>query len=454
MPRAASEGHYAKEQILCKDRLIYGSRRGRFPVALGSARACGPGERALDYGRGDGPSPAMLTGEPGEGVPRVAVVCDLREEGWHSMNLVADMLLEGLCAEHAGAVAATRVCPPMRRRLSRAGAAAGPLFNADRLLNRFWDYPRHAGRLARRFDLFHVVDHSYAQLVHRLPPRRTVVTCHDLDTFRCLLDPEGEPRPAAFRAMARRVLSGFRRAARVACDSRATRDELLAHGLFAPENLAVIPNGVHPAFNVADDPAAGREAERLLGPADAGAVELLHVGSTIPRKRVDVLLEVFARVRARHPRARLVRVGGDFTAAQAARAGRLGLGGAVVVLPHLDPRVLAAVYRRAALVLLPSEREGFGLPVVEALACRAHVVASDLAVLREVGGGAATFCPVGDLDAWAATVLRLVGERGEGREAWAARLAAGPRHASRFTWRAYAAGVVELYREVLCESAS
>jgi glycosyltransferase involved in cell wall biosynthesis len=386
--------------------------------------------------------------------PRVAVVCDLREENWFSMNLVADMLLEGLRGDHAGALAAERVCPPMRRRFSRAGWARGRRFNADRLLNRFWDYPRSVRRRRSEFDLFHVVDHSYAQLVHQLPAERTVVTCHDLDTFRCLLEPEGERRSRAFRLMTRRVLEGFRRAARVACDSAATRDELLAHGLLPPERLTVIPNGVHPAFTRAPDAAADAEAARLLGGRDAGAVELLHVGSTIARKRVDVLLRVFAEVRRRLPGARLVRVGGEFTPGQAALAEKLKLRDALTLLPPLETPVLAAVYRRAALVLQPSEREGFGLPVVEALACGTHVVASGLPVLREVGGRAATYCPVGDVGAWAEAVVRLARER-EGEPAlWAERRAAGVEQASKFTWGEYVAQTVALYAEVLEQAGS
>ena len=313
---------------------------------------------------------------------RVAVVADLREEQWFSMNLVADMLLEGLRRDHGQTVSAERVCPPMRRRFSRAGDSNGARFNADRLLNRFLDYPRQLRRVRGEFDLFHVVDHSYSQLLHELPPGRTVVTCHDLDTFRCLLDPASEPRPAPFRLMMRRVLEGFRKAARVACDSAATRDELLGHGLFPSERVAVIPNGVHPAFNAAADCEAAREADReaarLLGEREDGACDLLHVGSTIARKRVDVLLETFAAVRRELPRARLVRVGGELSPAQRAHAEELKVSGAVVVLPYLGTEVLAAVYRRAALVLQPSEREGFGLPVVEALACGTHVVATDL----------------------------------------------------------------------------
>ena len=78
----------------------------------------------------------------------------------------------------------------------------------------------------------------------------------------------------------------------------------------------------------------------------------------------------------------------------------LGLTDAIVVLPMLDRATLAAVYRRSALLLMPSEREGFGLPVLEALACGTPVVASDIEALREVGGFAASYCPVEGIEDW------------------------------------------------------
>ena len=88
-------------------------------------------------------------------------------------------------------------------------------FNIDRVLNRLWDYPQHVGAINDSTDVFHVIDHSYSQLVHRLPPGRTVVTCHDLDTFRSVLRPADERRPWLFSAMTRHALAGLRRATRV-----------------------------------------------------------------------------------------------------------------------------------------------------------------------------------------------------------------------------------------------
>src|SRR6185437_5960576 len=111
--------------------------------------------------------------------------------------------------------------------------------------------------------------------------------------------------------------------------------------------------------------AADAEAERLVGRFDPDAPpDLLHVGSNISRKRIDVLLATFAAVRGVLPGSRLIKVGGALTADQERRARELDVADAVRVLPFLCRATLAAVYRRAALVLQPSEAEGFGLPAV------------------------------------------------------------------------------------------
>ena len=379
---------------------------------------------------------------------RVAVVCDLREENWPSMDLVADSVLRELGNGHFESVSATRILPAMRRRLTNNGDASGKRFNADRLLNRFRDYPRTLRKVSNDFDVFHIVDHSYAQLVHELPAERTVVTCHDLDTFRCLIEPEKERRSPLFKAMARRVMKGMQRAARLTCDSAATRDAILTHKIVEPDRLVVIPNGVHPAFSSASDLSQDAEIAKLLGPVDETTIDFLHVGSTIERKRIDTLLKVFAEVRKEFSRARLIRAGGSFTSEQSALAAQLGIADSIVVVPHLDTAQLAAVYRRAALLLLTSEREGFGLPVIEAMASGTPVVASDLPVLREVAENAATFVPFADIEAWRKALVELINERATDSVAWERRVESGIRQSAKFSWAEYARRMVDVYREV------
>ena len=346
--------------------------------------------------------------------PRVAIVADLREEQWHSMDLVADVLINSLETGHDRAVDPFRLCPPMVRRLTRVPrfGQRALLNTTDRVINRYWDYPRWLRGQIDRFDLFHIVDHSYAHLASTLPAGRSIVMCHDVDAFAGVLPGAASPS-AVSRAMGRRLLAGLRAAARVVCGSRATRDALLAHGLVDESRAVVVPYALHPAFAPEPDWPAEAEAVRWCGPCADGTLDILHVGSTIPRKRIDVLLETFAAVRRRHPAARLLRVGGPLTAGQVQQAERLGVAGAIVSLPFLDRRTLAAVYRRAVLVLQPSEREGFGLPVAEALACGTPVVASDIPSMREAGGSAATYCRAADLDAWTAAVHALIDEHGD-----------------------------------------
>lgn len=377
----------------------------------------------------------------------------MTEERWHSIDLVAEMLQAEFATHHADRYRLHEFRRAERTRLGAVAAVlgSGTSRNADRLVNRFWDYPRALRRTGRSFDLYHLVEQSYGQVVRALPADRTILSCHDLDTFRCVLDPARDPRPRWYRAMASWQMAGLRTAARVICDSHTVADELRAYAVVDPARIRVAWHGVAPAYLAVPDQVAMSEADRLLGPSRADRVDLLHVGSTVARKRIDVLLRVLHRVRQEDPRVRLVRVGGPLTPPQQALATMLGVQDAVVTLPHLERTTLAAVYHRAAIVLQPSEAEGFGLPVVEAMACGCVIVCSDLPVLREVGGVAVEFAPVGDADAWAARVLSLVREREGDPARWVGRVATSRAAGARFTWAESARQTSAIYDEVLAE---
>jgi len=365
------------------------------------------------------------------------------------MDLVAEMLLLNLKAPDLRVVDPTELRPAMVRRVTRLPIVPGRLAEtADRIVNRVWDYPRWLAMRCDDFDVFHVVDHSYANLVHALPANRTIVTCHDLDAFAGAL-PGTHGGTLVSRALAHRLLEGLQAAARIVCVSEAGRDELIAHDIVDASRVTVIPNGVHPTCTHRPDPRADRELEELLGPASPTTLELLHVGSTIARKRIDVLLESVASLKRLWPHLRLIRVGDTFTSAQERQINQLGLRESVTVLPFVDRRVLAAVYRRATLLLQPSEREGFGLPVAEAMASGTPVVASRIPALVEVGGQAATYCPVGDVRAWVATISELLDERASSSEDWQQRCTASLAQARRFSWREHARRMTVLYRDLL-----
>jgi glycosyltransferase involved in cell wall biosynthesis len=373
---------------------------------------------------------------------RLAVLTDFPDEGWPSMDLCGEMLLAHLPREGPLAWDSARLCPPFRRlaaglpALVRRNAA----FNADRLFNRFVLFPRYARRAVPRFDRFHVADHTYAQLVHALPAGRAGVYCHDLDAFRCLLDPAGDPRPRWFIALARRILAGLQKAAVVFHSTLAIGEQIHRAGLIDPDRLVLAPYGVSVEFAPISPPIPIDLP--WLAELD-GRPWVLHVGSCIPRKRVDVLLDIVAAVREMVPDARLVKVGGDWSAEHRDRIARLGLTGSITHIHDLSRPELAEVYRRASAVLVTSEAEGFGLPVIEALACGAAVVASGIPALREAGGPAVVYAPVGDVVMWATAVSKILTDPAAAppsfeRLAWA----------ERFSWTAHAETIARAYHRL------
>ncbi len=258
-----------------------------------------------------------------------------------------------------------------------------------------------------------------------LPPTwraRGVVTVHDLTYLR-----HPETVTPAVLAYAHLVPDSLRRAARVVTVSAAVRDEVCAEYALDPAGVVVAPNGVDSAWSQASPPSAGDRAR--LGLPER---YLLFVGNVEPRKGLPVLVRAHAAARAADPDVpALVVVGprgwGDAWGDEQPdprHVLRLGF------LPDAD---LRRVVRGATAVCLPSRYEGFGLPVLEGLACGRRVLASDLAAHREVAGGLATLLPLGDVDAWSHALV-AASRTGEPDDAEARQA-----HARTFTWRRSAA---------------
>jgi glycosyltransferase involved in cell wall biosynthesis len=379
--------------------------------------------------------PTSIAG-PARTKPRLAILSDYLEENWVSMEIVADMLADALKQHCSDRCDVTQIRPEFRRRFSSLLATNKFANNFDRLLNRHYDYLQYLKEIVPNYDYFHIADHSYAALAHVLPPERTGVLCHDLDAFRSILNPPQERRPLWYRMMAKRILAGMRKAAVVFYHTDEVARELLEHQLVEPSRLKKAPPGVSPEYK----PTPPESGESAVLDNVRGRPYLLHVGSCVPRKRIDVLLNVFAAVRTNFPELLLVKVGGDFTGEHQAIIDRFVLEPSIVHMQGLDRESLATLYRNAKLVLQTSDAEGFGLPVIEALACGAVMVASDIAVLREVGSTSTIYAPAGDVAGWISVVQRLLSDPSSApprdqRLAWV----------SQFSWENQARIILDTY---------
>ena len=158
------------------------------------------------------------------------------------MDLVAEILMLGLRTPKTRIVDATQIRPSMVRRLTRLPGVGrlSPATTADRIINRVWDYRRMLSMQADDFDLFHIVDHSYAHLVTVLPPDRSLVMCHDVDAFAGVL-PGTEGQSIVGKLLGERLLAGLVLARKIVCGSHATRDALLASQILEPSRVTVSP---------------------------------------------------------------------------------------------------------------------------------------------------------------------------------------------------------------------
>ncbi|MEE3717743.1 glycosyltransferase [Tumidithrix elongata RA019] len=313
-----------------------------------------------------------------------------------------------------------------------------PIRTLDIMFNHFWVYPQALKKVRRHFRYFHICDHSYANLVHDLPAERTGVFCHDLDAFRSLLEPEKYRRGWHYNVGQKHVLTGMQKAKFVFYTTQEVRQEIERYQLIDPSKLIQAPLGIAAEFNAI----ASQVPSKALD-AVGKSPYLLSISSNQIRKRLDILLQIFAGIHERFPELKLVRVGAEWTPQIQKLIQSLGIETSIIRLQGLERNDLAALYRQATITLVTSESEGFGLPVIEALACGSPVVASDIPVLREVGGSAVTFCPLTHISDWVTTLEKHLQDPSV-QPSKAERLG----QAAKYSWAAHAKTISEAYEQL------
>jgi glycosyltransferase involved in cell wall biosynthesis len=341
--------------------------------------------------------------------------------------------LAGALVQQAPPGASVRGWTAWHRRVTaaRIPGAAGPsrLPLPRRPLTLAWEHGR--GPAPRGADVLHAP-------TPLAPPRGRVplvVTVHDAVPW---THPETlTPRGVSWHRSV--IARAARSADAIVVPTAAVREELARH-VELRRPAVVVGEGVSADLVPGAD--ADVRAARLGLPAGEYLVTLATIE---PRKGLDVLLSALAA--RRMPDVPLLVVGqaGWGAVDVAARAAELGVSHRVRLMGRLPDEDLAVVLARATVLVSPSRAEGFGLPVLEAMAAGIPVVSSDVPALVEVGGGATRTVPVGDAAALAEALADVLGS-----PALRAELAAGGRRrAADFTWVAAADRLWELYASLL-----
>lgn len=292
-------------------------------------------------------------------------------------------------------------------------------------LYRLWyrlNVPAPVQLITGQLDLFYSPDFVLPPVSGEIP---TLLTVHDLSFVHF---PDAFP-PALVRYLNRVVPSSIYRASHILADSKTTKDDLVSIWSVPPQKITVLYSGVSQAFRPVTGKERIKKVRKKYSLGDWPFV--ISVGTLQPRKNYELLIRAFKPVAEKSPLRLLIAGGKGWLFEQMlAEVEAQGLGNRVIFLGFVDDSDLPALYSEATLFLFASLYEGFGLPLLEAMACGVPVITSNASSLPEVAGDAAVQLPPDNQTLWTSTMLDLLEDASLRTEL----VAAGFRQARQFTW--------------------
>ncbi len=374
---------------------------------------------------------------------RVAIVRRAPDTSF-SMDVYADGLISGLSAVRPEWEIVQLKPQPSVRLQNRS---LGPLFEkAGQYRERYWRYPRRIRSCD--FDIVHIIDHSDAHIAYWLAasPTPSVVTCHDLINF---FQPENASHkallPGVSSALWRYSVKGLKAADHVVTVSTHTAKDVVNLFQLPSERISVAYNGVERIFAPASPEATAPLYAQYKIPHDR--FYLINVGSTQPRKNIETVLRSLAKLvhqENESKKVHLIKAGAAFTDEQAALIEREGLQPYITHIQNPDKATLVKLYSLANVLVAPSLYEGFGITILEAMACGIPVITSNTSSLPEVAGDAALLIDPTDVDGLVNSVRSLQTDP----VLYASLIQKGLSRARNFTWQESAERVARVYEDL------
>ncbi|MEW6716689.1 MAG: glycosyltransferase family 1 protein [Chloroflexota bacterium] len=371
---------------------------------------------------------------------KVALLRALPLENWRSIKVYANGLTQGLrkiapeikivdVKVQAWDWPRIPIPTPYRRPAS--------LHTLGIYLSRWVLYPLAIRKLD--IDIFHILDNSYGHLAYFTDPNRTVVTSHGgTPQSLNIWNPKG---PAMW--LFQLAFRGMLRAARVITVSEYAKKELLTDSTYPANHIHVVHHGVDPAFHPYKKEKTNQLRDKLL--PSSGHFLLLHVGHNAARKNVELLYQAMSLLHRAGYRGCLVCIGSLPTASQTQLIQSLHLNNFITHIPHINHQELPAYYNAADIFVFPSLYEGFGVPVIEAMACGTPVIASNVSSLPEVVGPAGLLVDPRSPQEFAEAIQRVLKDKDL---AFTLRQR-GLERAQNFTWEKTAQKTLEVYQTIL-----
>jgi glycosyltransferase involved in cell wall biosynthesis len=294
---------------------------------------------------------------------------------------------------------------------------------------RFWRHPRSVKSLEG--DIFHIIDHSNAHVAYWLKKHNcaTVVTCHDLVQFVYPDILKDQSRfPALSMASWKYSVNGMRSADHIIAVSSNTAKDVVQMLRIPQNRVSAIANGVDEFFHPLHDSEIAEVRRMYEG--EPGTFCLLNVGSTHQRKNIEGILKVLIRLRDKEISVKLWKVGGEFTAEQSNFIKAHKLAPLIAYIEKPNQELLVKLYNAADALLAPSLYEGFGLTILEAMACGIPVISSNISSIPEVAGNAAILLHPKDIEGITSAILNIQNDHNYRNEL----IAKGLKRAKLFTW--------------------